>query len=189
MPIAKKYRPSQRTTELIIYISDKLKNKSNYGSTLLSKALCFIDAMSYLKTGKPISNLTYIKQEFGPTPEPSKYLSIRDHLTKTEELEKVETFYFGKKQTKFIAAREANIRVFDTDEIVLIDDVLESICELNAATISDFTHQFISWIFANHKEELPFYTFLLSKTEPEKKDYTWANQAIKAYYKSTRKAS
>lgn len=176
--------PSKKTTELIIYIANRLKDKPNYGSTLLGKSLCLIDSMSYLKKGAPISDLTYIKQERGPTPDPAKFLSIRDSLVEKNELEKVNTVYFGRNQIRFIAKREPDVKVFEKEEIVLINDVIESISDHNATEISDYTHTFISWIFAQHKEELPFYAFLLTHTEPDSKDYQWAKKSIRDYVKN-----
>jgi len=180
---------SKKTIELIIYISSKFKDRPNYGSTLLGKSLYLIDSMSYLRTGNPITDFTYIKQERGPTPLPSIFLPIRDTLVANKELEKIDADYFGRKQQKFISKREPQIDVFDKDEIFLIDDVLESIGDHNAAEISDYTHQFLAWIIANDKEELPFYSFLLTENEPEVKDLEWANKSIKAYKSSLKDAS
>lgn len=174
---------SNKTEELIIYIASRLQEKSNYGSILLGKSLYFIDSMNYLRKGKPISNLEYIKQELGPTPKPSLYLSVRSKLEASGELEKIETDYFGRKQIRHIAKRQPNIDVFEKDELVLINDVIESIGDKNAKDLSDYTHTFISWIVANNMEHLPFYTFLLTNKEPELKDYAWAENAIKEYEK------
>src|SRR6266542_1678237 len=80
---------SEKTVELIIYISSRLKDKPNYGSTLLGKSLCLIDSMSYLKRGEPITELKYIKQDFGPTPDPATFLQIRDTLVANGDLEKI----------------------------------------------------------------------------------------------------
>jgi len=188
--IAKSLKPSSpKTTELIIYISSKLKDKPNFGSTLLGKALCLIDSVSYLKTGNPITDLSYIKQEFGPTPNPTKFLPIRDSLVTSGELEKIDVQYCGFVQNKFIAKREPKIDIFSNDEIYLIDDVLISICDHNATEISNYTHTFLAWIFANHKEELPFYSFLLTSIDPDIKDYKWAQKSIKEYESSIKNAS
>jgi hypothetical protein len=140
--------------------------------------------MNYLKMGQPISNLDYIKQDHGPTPEPSKFLFIRDRLESNGALEKIETHYFGRTQIKYVAKREPEIDVFEKEELVIINDVLESIGDTNATELSDYTHTFIAWIFANHKENLPFYTFLLTNKDPELKDYKWADKVIKAHQKS-----
>ena len=164
-------------------------DKPNFGSTLLGKSLCLIDSVSYLKTGTPITDLSYIKQEHGPTPNPTKFLPIRNNLVEAGELEKIEVLYCGFVQHKFIATRLPQIDVFSKDEIYLIDDVLTSICDHNATEISNYTHTFLAWIFANHKEELPFYSFLLTSVDPEIKDYKWAQKAIKEYESSKKNAS
>lgn len=179
-------RPSQlqKTSQLIIYIASKLKDKPTYGSTLLNKALYLIDAMSYLKRGKPVTAFDYIKQGFGHTPNPSSFLSIRDSLVSNKQLQKVESEYFGRKQIKFISNSTADINVFDKGEIVLIDEVLESLCQMSAKEVSDYSHTFISWKFAQDKEKLPMFTFLLSKEDPSTKDYAWATKEIEAYRKN-----
>jgi hypothetical protein len=182
-------KPSIKTVELIIYISSKLKDKPTYGATLLGKSLCLIDSMNFLKTGHPITDFSYIKQERGPTPNPSQFLPIRDRLVKSGDLEMIEAQYFGRTQNKFVAKREPKIDVFNKDEIYLIDEVLESICDLNATQVSNMSHEFIAWIFAKDKEELPFYTFLLTQADPELEDYAWAEKLIKADKSSPKDAS
>lgn len=179
-------KSSEKTVELIICIANKLADKPHYGATLLGKSLYFIDSMSYLKTGRPITIFEYIKQDFGPTPEPASYLRIRNQMIASKQILKIETPFFGRNQIKYIANREPKSDAFDEDEIVLINDVLDSLCDTNATEISDYTHTFISWIVANHKEKLPFYTFLLTSREPDKKELTWADRSIKEYKKSKR---
>ncbi len=110
---ARYYSPSTKTAELIIYIASRLKDKQNYGVTLLGKALCLIDSMHYLKKGFSITELSYIKQEHGPIPDPAKYLYIRDSLEANGDLKRINAEYFGRKQLKFISTREPNIEVFE----------------------------------------------------------------------------
>jgi hypothetical protein len=180
---------TDRTIELIVYISSKLGERANYGATLLGKALCLIDSVSYLKTGQPISDLSYIKQERGPTPNPNKFLPLRDFLVSNGDLEKIDVNYFGFLQNKFISKREPRIKVFTKDEIFLIDEVLSSISDQNASEISEYTHNFLAWIFANNKEELPFYSFLLTTADLNAKDFEWAKKSIKTYKSYVKNAS
>jgi hypothetical protein len=175
---------SPKTKELIIYIASKLGNKPKYGSIMLNKALYLIDSTSYLKTGHPISEFKYIKQGQGPTPAPSQFLPLRDSLVASNDLEKVNADYFGRTQYKFIAKREPKIDVFSPEEIFVIDEVLEKICDLSAAELSEYTHQLIAWIVAKEKEELPLHSYLLTKEEPEMKDIEWAKKSIKKYQSS-----
>jgi hypothetical protein len=183
------YTPSKKTTELIIYISSKLKDKAHYSSILLAKSLYLIDSMSYFKKGKSITDFKYIKQERGPTPDPALFIPATEDLVTNGDLQKINADYFGGTQVKFIASREPDIEVFEKDEIFLINDVLESISDQNGTEINDYTPQFIAWNFANHGEELPFYTLLLTSKKPEAKDYEWAAKAVKSYEASAKNAS
>jgi hypothetical protein len=175
---------SPKTIELIIYIASKLGSKPKYGAIMLNKALYLIDSTYYLKTGGPISDFKYIKQDQGPTPAPGQFLPLRDYLVTNNDLQKIDVDCFGKTQYKFIAKREPKIDVFTKEEIFAIDEVLESIGEMTAAELSEYTHQLIAWIVAKDKEELPLYSYLLTKEEPEAKDIEWANNAIREYESS-----
>ncbi len=175
---------NKRDIELLIFIANYLKDKPNYGSTLLNKALYFIDSMSYLKLGSPITDFNYVKLEFGPAPN-SKFLALREKLVRDGELEEVETDYFGRRQLRYKATREPEIDVFNKEELQLIYQILEYICDSNASQISDYTHDFISWKFANEREELPMFTFLLTQQEPTSKELEWAKKAIAKHQRKT----
>lgn len=170
---------SPKTSELLIYIASKLANKPKYGAIMLNKALYLSDSISYLKTGYPISDFKYIKQDKGPTPSPAQFLPLRDEL-----LEKISVDYFGKVQYKFVNKREPKIDVFTPEEIFLIDEVLEKIGDMNGTELSEYTHTLVAWNIANDKQELPLNSFLLTKEEPDAKDLEWAKEAMKKH-KST----
>jgi hypothetical protein len=169
----------QKTKELILYVANKLPAKANYGSTLLNKALYFIDNIAYLKTGNPISEFKYVKQQHGPTPEPVMFLSIKEQLEVSGELEIIEAEYFGRIQKRFIAKRAPSVDVFTAAQIAIMDDVLSSIGDWNGSEASDFSHQFPAWQVAEDKEELPFFTFLLTSSPPREEDIAWAKSEIK----------
>jgi hypothetical protein len=177
-----------KTKELIKYIAFKLKDKPNYGSTLLNKALYFIDAMNHVEKGDTITGLDYIKQDWGQTPKPQEFLPIRDALYISGEIEKIENIYFGQKQIKYISKEKPKMSDFNIEEIQLIDDILETLSPYNAKNISDFSHSLISWKFAKDKEELPFYTFLLTRKEPDSNDYNWAKKTYNRIKKQSKNA-
>jgi len=169
---------SRKTKELVLYIANRLSSKNNYGLTLLNKSLYFIDSICYLKRGKGISNFTYVKQAFGPTPEPRQFLSLRDTMVASGDIEVTESEFFGRLQKRFVAKREPNVDVFTVEEIVIIDDVLSNIEDFNGAQISEMSHQFPAWKAAADREELPYFTFLLSSKTPSDSDIEWAKAAI-----------
>ena len=135
----------RKTKELILYISTRLSTKGNFGATLLNKALYFIDNISYLKTGLPVSEFKYVKQTHGPTTEPSLFLIIKQQMEDAGELEIVESDYFGRIQKRYLAKRNPDVSQFSVDEIVVIDDVLSKIGDLNSSEASEISHQFPAW--------------------------------------------
>lgn len=169
---------SSKTKELIIYVAGKLAQEKTYGATLLAKALYFIDNINYLQTGSPISDLKYVKQEFGPTPEPSQFLSLRDDLVRTGAMEIEIGEYFGRPQKRLLPKRTSELKYFQGTEIALIDNVLHNIRDLNASEASELTHKFPAWEVANNKEALPLYTFLISCKEPSQEDIDWAHSKL-----------
>jgi len=182
------FSPSKKTTELIIYISSKLKNKAHYDSVLLAKALFLIDYMSYVKNRKSITDFKYVKKEHGPTPDPAQFLPTRKLLVANGDLQKKKANHFGRTQFEYIASREPDIKVFEKDEIILINDTIENISNQKGAEIMD-ARQSIAWIVANYNEEMPLYSFLLTSKKPEAHDYEWAAKAVKNYEASVKNAS
>ena len=178
---------SPKTIELIIYASSKLKDKSTYGAVLLEKTLYLCDSMSYLKTGRPITDFKYIKQVFGPTPDPAQYLVVRDKLVASGELEIVKEPYYNTFQKRLIPRREPNITVFGKEEIVLIDEVINWFGDRNATEVTDFTHDLLAWQLSQKDEELPFFTFLLTSKSPTEKDREESLASIKKYLASNQK--
>ena len=181
MAITAKHTISPKTVELIVYITTKWKDKPKCGATHLNKALCFSDVLSYLKTGNQITDLTYIKQDFGPTPNPRQFLSIRNFLIEHGDVELIDLNYFGQIQKRLVPKRHPDLDLFTKDEIVLVDEVLEEISEKNAVELSEYSHRFLAYDAADEKEEMPLFSFLLTSVDPEPEDYEWAEKSIKAY--------
>jgi hypothetical protein len=172
---------SAKTTELIIYISEQLKDTPNFGATLLNKSLYYIDLMHYLSKESTLTDFQYVNQDKGTTPEPRRFMKLLDLLVENGDIEIVQVPFFNYKQKKILPKRPANIKVFEAEEIVLINDVLKKMGELSAKEASDLTHELIAWKFSNRMEPLPNFTFLLTAKDPEFEDYEWAQQSWEKY--------
>ena len=169
---------NDKTVELILYVASSLADQPAYGATLLNKALYFIDNIYYLKSGQPVSNLSYIKQDFGPTPKPSQFLAIKNAMIANNDLEEKKFDFFGKVQKKCFALRKPNVEVFEKEEIVLMDQVLNALSQHNATSISHLSHKVMAWELANKMEDLPLNTYFLTSTAPTDADLNWAKEKI-----------
>ena len=164
---------SDKTTELIIYIADQTKDVPQFGATHLNKTLYYVDLMTYMAKGKKLTDLDYVRQENGPTPETTRFLSLLQILKDTNAIEEVRIPYFNYKLKRLNARRHANIDVFEKDEIVLIDGVIKKMSVLTARELSDLTHNLLAWQLSHNMEPLPDHTFLLTSKEPEPHHIKW----------------
>lgn len=128
---------SNKTSELVAYVESQLKNKPNYDSALLGNSLFLVDYMSYNKTGKPISDLSYIKEQAGIIPK--EFVQIEDYLRNQK-------------------GADVDFNAFGKEEFELIEEVLKNISE-KTSEIPSYTKSLLGWILAEYKEEVPFYTF------------------------------
>lgn len=172
---------SAKTTELIIYVADKLKDNPNYGAILLNKSLYYTDLMQYLTNGRTITDLQYVHQDNGPTPEPRRFLILLQLLQDNGDIEVVQAPFFNYKQKKVLAKRSPDIAVFEQAEIALINDVIKKLSDLSAREASDQTHELLAWKLSEKMEILPNFTFLLSTKEPDIGDYEWALRSWEKY--------
>lgn len=172
-----------KTKELFLYIADKLKDVDTYGAVMLNKAFYFIDNYNYIRIGDGITCFSYIKQDRGPTPNPSQFMPLKSNLISEGVLKEVERDYHGYKQKRCVSIRKADMSLFDKNEKKLINDVLNVFIVNNysASELSDITHNHLSWQIANEKEILPFYSFLITKSDIDKSDKEWALKSISAY--------
>jgi len=144
----------QKFKELVLYICSRA-DRSNLGSIKLRKILWLSDFISYLRTGKPITGVTYIKQEFGPVP--NHLPPAIDELESEGRLITRETRPFNvHKKWEYIAMADPDLSLFTGVEIGLVNEIMEYVLEKHTAeSISDFSHNTI-WELAEIGEEIPY---------------------------------
>lgn len=170
----------RRFQELIIYISDKCSNQETFGATLLNKILWASDFLSYQNRGKPITGEKYFRLERGPAP--VRLVAIRNTMIKNGDIVMRTNNYRGKQQNRIIPTRNADLSIFSGDEIALVDQVIDGLCKLNGAQVSEWSHQ-RAWKTRHDKDFMPYESVFLSddpvtdgdisRTEQLKKEYGW----------------
>lgn len=171
----------EKTTNLILYIAHKMCEEKGFGATVLNKVLYYVDNLSYLERGKPISGFTYIKQDRGATPAPRLFMPLKKEMIDNELAMEIEVNHFGRIQKRLIAKVDAQLNLFSSEEIALIDRIIEEFNGTNATIVSTVNHKELAWEFASDREELPPYTYLLTKAPIEEEDIEWAHKMIDEY--------
>lgn len=140
--------------EVLLYILGKVGAKPNIGETVLYKLLYFIDFNYYEKYEEQLIGATYIKNHHGPTP--IEFQSIVNQMIENKEIEVVKSKYFQHLQKKYLPHREPDLSVFNANEIKAIDDVLQKLSEMNASTISEYSHHDVPWIVTTDREKIDY---------------------------------
>jgi len=130
--------------EVLLYVLNKVGSKPNIGETVIYKLLYFIDFDYYEKYEEQLIGAKYMKNTYGPTP--VEFHKIVDKMIADKEIVKVADKYFSFPQTKYLPLRKADLNQLKATEKELIDDVLCRLSEMNAAQISDYSHNDVHWL-------------------------------------------
>jgi len=134
----------EKFKEVFLYILNKVGSKPNIGETVIYKILYFIDFDYYEKYEEQLIGATYVKNQYGPTP--IEFKKIVDKMIGSKEITKVESSYFKYPQTKYLPLKKPDLSKLKASEIELIDDVLNRLSDMNAAQISDYSHNDVPWL-------------------------------------------
>lgn len=149
----------KKIEELIVYIASRSQDDPNFGMTKLNKELFYSDFLAYKYLGKAITGTKYIKLKHGPIMDGLDLILADLEDSEKIAIEKTKRFRFHQK--KVIALEDANLEIFTSQEISLVDKVIQELWPLNALSVSSLTHAFIGWRLANEGEEIPYQVALV----------------------------
>jgi transcriptional regulator with XRE-family HTH domain len=129
--------------EVLLYILDKVGSKPNIGETVVYKLLYFIDFDYYEKYEEQLIGAQYQKNKYGPTP--IEFAKITERMIADGEIEKVKSKYFDFPQTKYLPHRKPDLSELNAAELDTIGDVLNRLSDMNAAQISEYSHNDVPW--------------------------------------------
>lgn len=123
----------QKFKEILLYILNKAGAKPNIGETVIYKLLYFINFDYYEKYGEQLIGVTYMKNQYGPTP--MEFRKIVERMVTNGEIIEVKDKYFKYPQRKYLPLRKPNLGVFKGNEIEVINDVLDRLSDMNGRQI------------------------------------------------------
>lgn len=143
---------------VLLYIVSRCENKSNVGKTVLCKLLYFSDFNCYEIEEKSITGETYIKFEKGPLPD--HFLEIEEEMIENGELNKTKIKYPNYEQFKYSIIRFPDLSLLTSNELSIINDVIDKLGDMTANEISEYSHGDTPWKIAEDQEKLdPEYVF------------------------------
>lgn len=160
---------------LIHYIVWKCSDPTLLGATKLNKVLWYADAFAYMERRTPITGVTYVKRPFGPAPRASVLFAAQQSLQRAGKIAITEGVYYDKPQRQFVALQRPDISEFSSEEISIVDLVIDKICHDHMeSSISKATHMII-WEAAEIGEEIPLHALFATHVgELTEDDIQWA---------------
>ena len=144
--------------ELILYIANRLASHPKFGATKLNKILFFSDFIAYAKLGKSITGEEYQKLPKGPAP---KYLMpVRAKMDSKDIICYSQETLSGL-QHRIAPKRPADLRKFTSEQISIVDQVIDLLKDKDAEEVSELSHFFIGWKIVKEGEEIPYETVFL----------------------------
>jgi hypothetical protein len=177
-------RYQKKAKQVILYVCDKTADAHGCGSVLFNKLLYFIDHTSYLKTGKTITGFEYVKQALGPTPRPSHFMPLIEQMLNNDDIRVEKTERFGRPIKRTIALAKPDISKFTSQEIALMDSVIEAFKDTTGTFASELSHEMLAFKIADKMEEMPPFTYLLNESNLTEKDLSWGKSRIAAYQRA-----
>jgi hypothetical protein len=166
----------EKFKNLVHYVCSKCPDPRSLGATKLNKILWYSELQAYLKLEKPISGARFVKRQFGPVP--VAIVPVLEELQREGALVVRDVEFFGKPKKEYISLREPELADFTAEEISIVDEITEVICERHtAASISERTHDDI-WRMAEIGEDIPLPTVFAVKGEVTERDIAWADSKI-----------
>jgi len=147
-------RNKKKFKEALLYVLSKVGAKPNIGETVLYKIFYFIDFDYYEKYEEQLIGAVYIKNHHGPTP--IEFQKIIEEMIDKKELELVKSTYFEYPQKKYLPHREPDLSLFNANEIKLIDEVIHRFSNMNAASISEYSHGDVPWIVTETNKKIEY---------------------------------
>jgi hypothetical protein len=166
-------RDRQKFKSLVHYVvSRRCKAPETLGAIKLNKILWLSDLKAFYQLGHPISEATYVKQEFGPVPK--QIMPVLHDLEREGVLTVRDAPHYGKQKKQYDVHRLESGNFLEPEEQEIVDGIINHVCdEHTAASISEASHDHI-WQAASDGEAIPLFTVFARPGRVTDMDRQWA---------------
>lgn len=134
----KKYKLKKKKLEaLILYIATKSQNDPTFGMTKLNKILFYSDFSFYYEK-EPITGAKYVKGDQGPMTHDLP--DALDNLKAENKIAISNIKYYGYTQKKVVPLTNRDVSLFSSEEIAIVDEIIDFFRDKDAKSISEYSH-------------------------------------------------
>lgn len=154
----------EKFRELVLFIADRSENDPRFGAIKLNKLLFYCDFLAYLRLGQSITGQEYFALQQGPAPKYGERIRKQMEAAREIAVKKRETE--AGIQFRTVALRPPNPKVFSSEEIALVTQVLQEYRASSGSELSERSHKFAGWSLAKEKETIPYAVALVGNRLP-----------------------
>jgi len=154
----------RRLRELILYIASRSEGDFAFGKVKINKLLFYIDFLAYLNTGNSITGEEYQALQQGPAPRGMK--PTLDALEKQKEIAIKRDPDDPFAPHKIFALTSPDLSLFSADDIDRVNRVIDQFRNQSGTAMSNLSHKFVGWAFAQPRETIPYSMALIGSREP-----------------------
>jgi len=144
----------QKFRELMLYIAARMEGDPSFGATKLNKVLFFADFFHYVEYGAPITGAEYQKLSHGPAPR--RLLPVQNQLRAAGDATIRQTRVGTYVQKRLVPLRDADLSYFSGSEIAVVDEVISSLEQHTAMSVSAASHRMLGWQIAREGQTIPY---------------------------------
>lgn len=144
----------EKFIELLIYILEKVWAKANVGKTVLYKLLYFAEFDYYELYNEHISGYPFYRLPMWPAP--FDFDELVKELEEQKKIKKIVAPYGNYYQERFIPTIQSTKNYFSSDQLQIIDDIIQRFSDFSATEISDLSHEDIPWRLSDDLEEIDY---------------------------------
>jgi Antitoxin SocA-like, Panacea domain len=167
----------EKFKELVLYIAHKSVDDASFGATKLNKILFWSDFLAFGSFGKAITGATYQRLPQGPAPR--QLLPIQTELIAEDAVTLDRRPRFNYVQKRLLPLREADLALFQPQEISLVDEVIDVLRDKTATDVSAISHALsVGWQIADEFADIPYSSVFLSPDAPSESDFARGRELV-----------
>jgi len=144
----------RKFAELVILAASRLLDDPAGGAVKLNKVLFFAEFSHMRRHGRPITGAEYQKLQWGPAPR--RLVPVRQRLVDEGDASLVDETYLGLVQQRLVPLRQADVSLFDPQELAVVDNVVAELYGTTATDASLISHDEMGWQMVEDRETIPY---------------------------------
>ena len=145
----------EKLAAAVAYLTEKSRNDERFGETKLVKLLYYSDCAAYLRTGQPITGITYVHMQYGPYPD--NWRGLLRRLQDDRIIDVIDEGVARDYQRHLpISSVSTDTSALTEREQRLLDEQLHRFTRFNAVQIVEYSHDELAWRVTQPGRVLPY---------------------------------